>query len=233
LVSAFLGPELATLGKDWLDTAFVGSFLLLSICFIVAFLLLWFYRSDYVSEPEQKQSGRSLGVIIKQPVFIVAVSSAAVGYVIMSYIMTATPISMHVIDGFSLAQTKLVIQSHVIAMFLPSLFTPIVVKLFGLSKMMIIGIILYFACIIIGYNHSLTNYWAALILLVLGWNFLFIGGTSLLPKAYHDIEKFKVQSVKVASSGPKKAETKPPISTAEVAVALRFSSTLSMAANLN
>ncbi|CAC9646595.1 Uncharacterized MFS-type transporter [uncultured Gammaproteobacteria bacterium] len=195
LVSAFLGPELATLGKDWLDTAFVGSFLLLSICFIVAFLLLWFYRSDYVSEPEQKQSGRSLGVIIKQPVFIVAVSSAAVGYVIMSYIMTATPISMHVIDGFSLAQTKLVIQSHVIAMFLPSLFTPIVVKLFGLSKMMIIGIILYFACIIIGYNHSLTNYWAALILLGLGWNFLFIGGTSLLPKAYHDIEKFKVQSV--------------------------------------
>lgn len=195
LVSAFLGPELATLGKDWFDTAFVGSFLLLSICFIVAFLLLWFYRSDYVSEPEQKQSGRSLGVIIKQPVFIVAVSSAAVGYVIMSYIMTATPISMHVIDGFSLAQTKLVIQSHVIAMFLPSLFTPIVVKLFGLSKMMIIGIILYFACIIIGYNHSLTNYWAALILLGLGWNFLFIGGTSLLPKAYHDIEKFKVQSV--------------------------------------
>ncbi len=195
LVSAFLGPELATLGKDWLDTAFVGSFLLLSICFIVAFLLLWFYRSDYVSEPEQKQSGRSLGVIIKQPVFIVAVSSAAVGYVIMSYIMTATPISMHVIDGFSLAQTKFVIQSHVIAMFLPSLFTPIVVKLFGLSKMMIIGIILYFACIIIGYNHSLTNYWAALILLGLGWNFLFIGGTSLLPKAYHDIEKFKVQSV--------------------------------------
>jgi hypothetical protein len=73
-------------------------------------------------------------------VFIVAVSSAAVGYVIMSYIMTATPISMHVIDGFSLAQTKLVIQSHVIAMFLPSLFTPIVVKLFGLSKMMIIGV---------------------------------------------------------------------------------------------
>lgn len=195
LVSAFLGPELATLGKDWFDTAFVGSFLLLSICFIVAFLLLWFYRSDYVSEPEQKQSGRSLGVIIKQPVFIVAVSSAAVGYVIMSYIMTATPISMHVIDGFSLAQTKLVIQSHVIAMFLPSLFTPIVVKLFGLSKMMIIGIILYFACIIIGYNHSLTNYWAALILLGLGWNFLFIGDTSLLPKAYHDIEKFKVQSV--------------------------------------
>lgn len=195
LVSAFLGPEFAILGKDWFDTAFVGSFLLLSTCFIVAFLLLWFYHSDHISEPKKKQSGRNLSVIIKQPVFIVAASSAMVGYVIMSYVMTATPMSMHIIDGFSLEETKFVIQSHVIAMFLPSLFTPIVVKLFGLSKMMIIGIILYLACIVIGYSHSLNNYWAALILLGLGWNFLFIGGTSLLPNAYHDIEKFKVQSI--------------------------------------
>jgi MFS family permease len=195
LVAAFLGPELVILGKDWFDTAFVGSFLLLSTCFIVAFLLLWFYRSDYISEPKQKQSGRSLGVIIRQPVFIIAVSSAAVGYVIMSYIMTATPMSMHVIDGFSLEQTKFVIQSHVIAMFLPSLFTPMIVKLFGLGKMMIIGIMLYLACIVIGYSHSLHEYWVALILLGLGWNFLFIGGTSLLPRAYNDLEKFKVQSV--------------------------------------
>lgn len=196
LVSAFLGPELATLGKDWFDTAFVGSFLLLSTCFVLAFLLLWFYQPNHTPKIKQQQSGRSLKIIIKQPVFIVAMSSAAVGYVIMSYIMTATPMSMHVIDGFSLAQTKFVIQSHVIAMFLPSLFTPIIVKLFGLSKMMMIGIMLYLICIVIGYtNHSLNSYWMALILLGLGWNFLFIGGTSLLPRAYHEDEKFKVQSV--------------------------------------
>jgi MFS family permease len=95
----------------------------------------------------------------------------------------------------SLMQTKFVIQSHVIAMFLPSLFAPIIVKLFGLSKMMIIGVVLYLACIIIGYSHNLSNYWVALVLLGLGWNFLFIGGTSLLPRAYHDSEKFKVQSI--------------------------------------
>uniref|UniRef100_UPI0034DF9593 MFS transporter n=1 Tax=Candidatus Thiodubiliella endoseptemdiera TaxID=2738886 RepID=UPI0034DF9593 len=195
LVSAFLGPELAILGKDWFDTAFVGSFLLLSACFLFAFLLLWFYQSNQIPSIQQKQSGRSLRTIVKQPVFIIAISSATVGYVVMSYIMTATPMSMHIIDGFSLEQTKFVIQSHVIAMFLPSLFTPMVVKLFGLRKMMIIGIILYLACIVIGYSHSLHEYWAALILLGLGWNFLFIGGTSLLPHAYHENEKFKVQSI--------------------------------------
>jgi MFS family permease len=69
------------------------------------------------------------------------------------------------------------------------------VKLFGLSKMMIIGIVLYLVCIVIGYNHSLSHYWVALILLGLGWNFLFIGGTSLLTRAYDDAEKFKVQSI--------------------------------------
>ncbi|WP_237731893.1 MFS transporter [Bathymodiolus thermophilus thioautotrophic gill symbiont] len=195
LASAFLGPELAILGKDWFNTPFVGSFLLLSCCFVLAFLLLWFYQSKYIPESEQKQSGRSLKAIVKQSVFIVAISSASVGYVVMSYIMTATPMSMHIIDGFSLMQTKFVIQSHMIAMFLPSLFTPIIVKLFGLSKMMIIGIALYFVCIFIGYSHSLHNYWVALILLGLGWNFLFIGSTSLLPRAYRGSEKFKVQSI--------------------------------------
>jgi MFS family permease len=114
----------------------------------------------------------------------------------MSYIMTATPMSMHIIDNFSLEHTKFVIQSHVIAMFLPSLFTPFIVKLLGLSKMMIAGVLLYFVCIAIAYmGHALDNYWISLILLGLGWNFLFIGGTSLLPSTYHEHEKFKVQSL--------------------------------------
>ncbi|MDG2394760.1 MFS transporter [Candidatus Thioglobus sp.] len=196
LASAFLGPELATLGKDLLNTAFIGSFLLLSICFIGAFGLLWFYQQTNMTEKQSSDGARSLSVIIKQPVFIVAISSAAVGYVIMSYLMTATPMSMHVIDKFSLEQTKFVIQSHVIAMFLPSLFTPIIIRWLGLGKMMLIGVLIYFICIALAYSgHALHNYWMALVLLGLGWNFLFIGGTSLLPQAYNDNEKFKVQSL--------------------------------------
>jgi len=196
LISAFLGPELATLGKNLFDTTFVGSFTLLSGCFIIAFGLLWFYQQTGSAEEETHNNTRKLSTIIKQPVFIVAISSAAVGYVVMSYLMTATPMSMHVIDGFSLEQTKFVIQSHVIAMFLPSLFTPFIVKWLGVSKMMLVGILIYFACVALAYSgHALNNYWVALILLGLGWNFLFIGGTSLLPRAYNDNEKFKVQSL--------------------------------------
>jgi len=175
---------------------FVGSFTLLGGCFITAFVLLWFYQQTSILKPQQDEATRNLNTIIKQPVFIVAMSSAAVGYIVMSYLMTATPMSMHVIDGFSLEQTKFVIQSHVIAMFLPSLFTPFIVKILGLGKMMFTGVLLYVACIAIALSgHALDNYWISLILLGLGWNFLFIGGTSLLPKAYHEHEKFKVQSV--------------------------------------
>ena len=196
LVSAFLGPELATIGQHLFATKFVGSFALLSVCFILAFILLWHYQAPTIMQHEHQASHRSLITIIKQKVFIIAMSSAAVGYIIMSYIMTATPISMHVIDGFSLQQTKFVIQSHVIAMFLPSLFTPLIVKLLGVSKMMIAGVLLYFICIgIILSGHAMTNYWIALILLGLGWNFLFIGGTSLLPRSYNNSEKYKVQTL--------------------------------------
>jgi len=111
LVSAFLGPELATIGQHLFATKFVGSFALLSVCFILAFILLWHYQAPTIMQHEHQASHRSLIVIIKQKVFIIAMSSAAVGYIIMSYIMTATPISMHVIDGFSLQQTKFVIQT--------------------------------------------------------------------------------------------------------------------------
>ncbi len=196
LLSAYLGPEIAILGQDLFTTKFIGSFALLSLCFVLAFILLWFYQSSHVAVSSHASSGRGLRDIIKQRVFIIAMSGAATGYVVMSYIMTATPMSMHVIDGFSLENTKFVIQSHVIAMFLPSLFTPLIVKLLGLSKMMIVGVLLYFICIAIALSgHALDNYWVALILLGLGWNFLFIGGTSLLPQSYVESEKFKVQSV--------------------------------------
>jgi predicted MFS family arabinose efflux permease len=195
LVSAFLGPEIAIFGKNLFATAFVGSFVLLSICFLVAFVLLYFYQQTDIATSTQNNNARPLSAIIKQPVFIVAISSSAVGYIIMSYLMTATPMSMHIIDGFSLEQTKFVIQSHVIAMFLPSLFTAIIVKWLGVSKMMLIGVLLYFVCIAIALSdNALNNYWIALVLLGLGWNFLFIGGTSLLPQSYNNNEKYKTQS---------------------------------------
>ena len=134
--------------------------------------------------------------ITKQGSFIVAVSAATTGFVVMSFIMTATPVSMHIMDGYSLHHTKSVLQAHVIAMFLPSLFTAYIVKYLGLTRMMLLGVIFFFASVFIAYSsHALSSYWWSLVFLGLGWNFLFIGGTNLLPRSYSENEKFKVQSI--------------------------------------
>ena len=196
LASAYIGAEVATLGKDWFAVAFAGSFVLISLLFVAAFFLLLLFQPTKVFVSEKSQSNRPITAIMKQGVFIVAVSSAIIGYVVMSFIMTATPVSMHVMDGFSLEQTKRVIQSHVLAMFLPSFFTAFIVKHIGISRMMLLGVVLLFGAITIAYlNNELANYWLALILLGLGWNFLFVGGTSLLPNAYQEEEKYRVQSL--------------------------------------
>jgi MFS family permease len=196
LVSAYLGPEVATIGKEIFAINFVGSYILLGLLFLIAFILLCFFQPAKKFVEESDQSKRSLIEIMKQSSFIVAASAATTGYVVMSFVMTATPISMHVMDGFSLYHTKFVIQSHVIAMFLPSLFTAFIVKYLGISKMMVLGVVLFFISIVIAYlSHNLNNYWVSLVLLGLGWNFLFIGGTSLLPKSYHENEKYKAQSL--------------------------------------
>lgn len=196
LVSAFLGTEIATLGKDYFDADFVGSFVILSFLFIIAFILMCFFQPAEKFKQQTDNSKRSLTDIVKQGSFIVAVCAATTGYIVMSFVMTATPVSMHIMDGFSLDDTKSVLQAHVIAMFLPSLFTAFIVKYLGLTRMMILGVIFFFASIIIAFSsHALSNYWWSLAFLGLGWNLLFIGGTSLLPRSYNENEKFKVQSI--------------------------------------
>ncbi|MDA8813672.1 MFS transporter [Candidatus Pseudothioglobus singularis] len=196
LISAFLGTEVATLGKNYFETDFVGSFVLLAFLFVIAFILMTFFQPAVKFKEQVDESKRSLVEIVKQGSFVVAVCAATTGYVVMSFIMTATPVSMHVMDGHSLHHTKVVLQSHVIAMFLPSLFTALIVRYIGLTRMMLLGILLFFISVIIAFmSHALTNYWWSLVLLGLGWNFLFIGGTNLLPRSYNENEKFKVQSI--------------------------------------
>jgi len=196
LLAAYLGTEIATLGRDWFEVDFIGSFVLLALLFVAAFVLLCFFQPTEKFHEQVDKSKRPLIEIIKQGSFVVAVGAATTGYVVMSFVMTATPVSMHLMDGFSLENTKFVLQSHVIAMFLPSLFTAMIVKYLGLSRMMILGVILLLISVTIAYlDNSLNSYWWSLILLGLGWNFLFIGGTNLLPRSYNENEKFKVQSI--------------------------------------
>ncbi|WP_416306241.1 MFS transporter [Neptunicella sp. SCSIO 80796] len=196
LAAAFIGPELGLAGKDLFAIEFVGSFILLATCLVVALLILLFITPTDSSQTNTSGQARSLGVIMRQPVFILSLSSAAVGFAVMSFIMTATPISMHVHHHFSMEQTKWVIQSHIIAMYLPSLLTGIVVKKFGPLRLLITGILALVICIVVGYiNQTYSHFWFSLVILGIGWNFMFVAATSLLPQSYRENEKFKVQGI--------------------------------------
>jgi MFS family permease len=113
----------------------------------------------------------------------------------MSFMMTATPISMHEMD-YTLEQTALVIQSHVIAMYLPALFAGFLVARLGVLRVMGVGAVILFACVAMAVvDRTLMHYWGALVLLGLGWNFLFVGGTVLLTRSYRSSERFQAQAV--------------------------------------
>ncbi|MFT4941605.1 MAG: MFS family permease [Paraglaciecola sp.] len=200
LVAAIVGPELATLGNILVSQTFVGAFYLmaaLSFCCAMLFTQIPATPVDTMSSAEQANNGaRPLSAIIVQPVFILAVSSSVVGYALMSFIMTATPVHMHVVELHSLEHTKWVIQSHIFAMFFPSIFSGWLIASLGVKKIIYAGLGAYTITIVIALSGvELFNYWVALILLGIGWNFLFVGGTCLLAQSYQPSEKFKVQGL--------------------------------------
>ncbi|MFD2231126.1 MFS transporter [Alkalimarinus sediminis] len=195
LIAAYVGPEISLGSKDLFSTPYVGGFVILAGLYVGCSVLILFYRQKTVVVSEQQQIGRDLSVIAKQPIFWAAILSAVVGYAVMSFVMTATPISMHIDMGHSLADTKWVIQSHIMAMFIPSFFSGWLIGRLGASKVMLAGVVAFVLCIIIAFvDQALMNYWLALILLGIGWNFLFVGGTSLLPHSYREGEQFKAQA---------------------------------------
>ncbi len=194
LIAAFIGPEVALSAKDWLDTEFIGAFLAMAVLFIPAILLLTFYVPINRSSETVDGEVRPLPKIAKQPVFLVSLIGATVAFSVMSFIMTATPISMHVHQGFDMAATKWVIQSHIIAMYLPSFFTGKLITRFGAAKVMYSGLVAFASCLMIGFgDQSYLHYWWALVLLGVGWNFMFVSATALLPQSYAPQERFKVQ----------------------------------------
>ena len=143
-----------------------------------------------------KQADRSLRKIVLQPVFLTAVSGGAVAYGVMTLIMTATPLSMHLNDGYSIEETSSVIRAHVLAMYVPSLAAGFLIDRVGVTRLMIVGAAGLLATSIVGLQgHSLLHYWWALVLLGVGWNFLYVGGTTLLTYTYSLAERFRAQAV--------------------------------------
>ena len=196
LVAAILGPELVTFGQVFTDHAFVGGFYLTAFLLMLCSLLFTWIDNTHVATIKSAETSRKLSVIASQPVFILAVSASVVGYALMSFIMTATPVHMHVHEAYSLQDTKWVIQSHIFAMFFPSLFSGWLISKLGTSKIISLGLCAYVATILIALTGSeWLNYWSALVLLGIGWNFLFVGGTVLLARSYQPSERFKVQGL--------------------------------------
>ena len=195
IVSAFLGPSLANYSKDIITThLYVGSYLSLAILTFIPSIIFLFYKNNSKLNYNEKSSGRSYMELISQPKFLQAVVASAFGYAIMTFLMTATPISMHVMEKMSLDKTSIVIQFHVAFMFLPSLITGNLIKKYGHNIIMYLGLIMYSVTILISFlDQNFYNYLFALIFLGIGWNFLFISGTSLLVLNYKEEEKFKAQ----------------------------------------
>ena len=195
IVSAFIGPSVANFSKDLFSNhMYIGSYLSLAALTFLPTIFFLFYKNTSKIELSFKYSGRSYLELVSQPRFLQAVISSAFGYAIMTFLMTGTPLSMHVIEGISLNKTSIVIQIHVACMFLPSLIAGNLVKRIGHSKMMYVGVGLYCLTVIISlFDQSFLNYMIALIFLGFGWNFLFISGTSLLVLTYKEEEKYRAQ----------------------------------------
>jgi predicted MFS family arabinose efflux permease len=195
---AILGKEIAVRGQDWIaGTPYAGTMAALSVLFVVQALLLLMLREPAAHvDHESVQSDRPLGAIVRQPVFLAAVFGGVVAYGVMTMIMTATPLSMHVNDGFSIEETGSIIRAHVLAMYLPSLVSGFLIERVGVTRLMIVGAVCIFATSIVGLQgHSIMHYWWALVLLGVGWNFLYVGGTTLLTYTYSMAERYRAQAV--------------------------------------
>jgi MFS family permease len=193
LVGGLIGPGTSRLTIDLLSTKFTGAYLALIAFALVTVALLSRTRIPDLSAEEQAASGRPLSVIAAQPKFIVAVMAAALSYGVMNFLMTSTPIAMR-ICGHEFGDAAFVISSHVIAMFSPSFITGGLIKRFGVLRVMLAGAMLNVACIGVALaGVAVANFWWSLVLLGVGWNFLYIGATALLTETYRPEERAKAQ----------------------------------------
>ena len=196
LLAAYIGPELGSLGRGLIGNGFAGAFALSALVLGLGLMILTQYRNVApATEANNTPQPRSISTVLRHPIFIIAAGSGAVGYGVMALVMTATPISMHEIQGHSIEQTKNVIQTHIMAMFLPSLLSGALLKRGFKIRLILIGLVIYILVTGIAFSGvSVMHYWWALLLLGLGWNFIFMTSTALLPQSYTDEQKFKAQA---------------------------------------
>jgi MFS family permease len=195
---ALIGPELVIHGQQWVDgVPYSGTLAIVAGLYLLQGFLFLFLGAMHSDNTEQtKSENRSSATIVRQPVFVMAVLSGAVAYGVMTLLMTATPISMHVNDGFPIDETARVIRAHVLGMYVPSLFSGYLMDRIGPVRIMMAGVIgLALSCLVALQGHTYVHYWYALILLGMGWNFLYVGGTTMLTLTYSANERFRAQAI--------------------------------------
>lgn len=194
VVAAFAGPNIARFTKDIGPVPFAASFLVLFVLGCVAFLLASRLDVPAPATADATGPGRPLADIMKQPVFLAALMGSVIGYAVMLLVMTATPLAMQVC-GHSVGSAATVIQWHVLGMFVPSFFTGDLIRRFGVLQVMSAGILLIAGQVAATLSGvAFSNFVFGLVLLGVGWNFLFIGGTTLLTEAYRPSERAKTQA---------------------------------------
>ncbi|MEZ8110961.1 MFS transporter [Vibrio splendidus] len=195
VLAAVLGPNLAIMSQQWSqDGLYIGAFASLIGLNILALLILQTIQFPKVSFNSQAPKADPLGVIVKAPNFIGAVFAAMVAYAVMNILMTATPLAM-IGCGFDFTKAAGVIEWHVLGMFVPAFFTGSLIEKFGLRMMILAGGILFVVCIAINiHGESIWHFRAALVVLGVGWNFMFIAATGLFSQSYQSQNKAKAQA---------------------------------------
>ena len=195
LVGGLVGPELSKWTRDLAQPEFLASYASLIVFSLISMAILSRLQIPRREEDEAKAPPRALGGIMTQPMFIVAVTLSAIGYGVMSLLMTATPLAMG-FCGHPYSSAATVISSHVIAMFAPSLIAGSLIKHFGVLSVMLTGVAIMLVCVAIALaGITVMHFWLALVLLGVGWNFMYVGGTTLLTSAYSPSEKAKTQGM--------------------------------------
>ncbi len=196
VVAAFSGPQLAEATADLLaPIPFLGAYLAVAGLPVLAALLLLFLDIPLPGTAERDAPARPMLEILRQPAFGVAVLGGMVGYGVMSLVMTATPLAM-IGCGFAFHDAAGVIQWHILAMFAPSFVTGSIIQRFGVLQVMLAGMVLLAACTAAALaGIELANFAVALVALGLGWNFAFVGASTLLTETYRPSERAKVQGV--------------------------------------
>lgn len=196
IVAAVLGPTLARNTAELMNVQFAGVYLALIVIYLLVACVVSFIDIPKPTVEQRKAGGgRPLSEIARQPKFIIAVCAATFGYLVMSFLMTVTPIAMGVC-GFTFSDSSYVIQAHILGMYAPAFITGHLINRFGVNNILIAGSVLCGASIVIHLSGiGFMNFLSGLVLVGIGWNFLFTGGTTLLTQTYTPEEKAKVQGL--------------------------------------